>query len=117
MKRKKKDLQETESRTKSEDEMLDELLDELRREDNMVEEMKEQLRQRKRKFWRNRVIWYLFAARSEVWYPPLGESRGLVPAKAARALRDQAFLQAPGTKSPKLTEIGIPNLDFRQSSG
>ena len=56
MKRKKKDLQETESRTKSEDEMLDELLDELRREDNMVEEMKEQLRQRKRKFWRKVII-------------------------------------------------------------
>ena len=60
------------------------------------------------------MIWYLFAARSEVWYPPLGESRGLVPAKAARALRDQAFLQAPGTKSPKLAEIREPNLDFCQ---
>lgn len=67
------------------------------------------------KFWQNGAVWYLFAAGSEVWYPPLGESRGLVPAKAVRAFRDQAFLRASGTKSPKLAEIGVPNLEIRQN--
>lgn len=66
---------------------------------------------------RDRAVWYLFVARPQVWYPPSGESRGLVPAKAFRANRDQAFLRASGTKSPKLTEIGVPNLEFRQNSG
>ena len=66
------------------------------------------------KCWRNRAVWYLFVARSEVWYPASGESRGLVPARAGRANRDQAFLRAPGTKSPKLAETGVPNLGFCQ---
>lgn len=69
------------------------------------------------KCWQNRAVWYLFVAKSQVWYPPLGKSRGLVPAKASRANRDQAFLQVSGTKSPKLAEIGVPNLEFRQNSG
>ena len=68
----------------------------------------------KEKRWRNRAVWYLFVARPEVWYPPLGESRGLVPAEAARASLDQAFLRASGTKSPKLAETGVPNLGFCQ---
>lgn len=65
--------------------------------------------------WQNGAVWYLFAAGSEVWYPPSGESRGLVPAKAARAFRDQAFLRAAGTKSPRLAETGVPNLEFCQN--
>ncbi|MFR5828954.1 MAG: hypothetical protein ACLUE1_07790, partial [Adlercreutzia equolifaciens] len=46
---------------------------------------------------------------------PPGKSRSLVPAEAARANRDQAFLQTRGTKSPKLAEIGVLNLDFCQN--
>ena len=60
--------------------------------------------------------WFLFVARSQVWYPSSGKSRGLVPAKAARANRDQAFLRGRGTKSPKLAEIGVPNLEIRHNS-
>lgn len=58
-----------------------------------------------RKFWRNRAIWYLLVAKSQVWYPPSGGSRSLVPKKAAQPNCDQAFLRASGTKSPKLAEI------------
>lgn len=65
----------------------------------------------------DRAVWYLFVARSQVWYPPSGESRGLEPAKAARANRDQAILRGRGTKSPKLTEIGVPNLEICHNSG
>lgn len=62
------------------------------------------------------AVWFLFVARSQVWYPSSGKSRGLVPAKAARANRDQAFLRGRGTKSPKLAEIGVPNLEIRHNS-
>lgn len=72
----------------------------------------------RRAVWgQDHAVWYLFVARSQVWYPPSGESRGLVPAKAARANRDQAFLRGWGTKSPKLAEIGVPNLEICQNSG
>lgn len=69
----------------------------------------------------------VFSAGSRGLVPFRGEISSLVPAvgrisrfgtrKAAQANRDQAFLRMRGTKSPKLAEIGVPNLEIRHNSG
>ena len=58
----------------------------------------------------------VFAAGSRGLVPFRGEISSLVPAKAVRTNRDQAFLRGRGTKSPKLAEIGVPNLEIRHNS-
>lgn len=44
--------------------------------------------------------------------PPSGKTASLVPQIAGCEFSDLGFLRAPGTKSPKLAEIGEPNPRF-----
>lgn len=67
------------------------------------------------KSWRSRGVWYLLVARSQIWYPGLGETGGLVAATAPSKFSDQAFLRRAGTKPPKMAEFGEPNCRSRQT--